>query len=185
MNNFDEVQAFPSALDADVRSVLSALSDNQMHQPHSGDQVRLRGEVLEIPSRVYYRESDVLSCISRSGLQGKIALCLGTRHCNGFLREKCVQRLVELEDLWIVPFVVQLVGEYVLPIVQVIERAIPRLNTAIYGEFLSDNPAHLETIARRVVSYWNVYYRNEYPKLHEYPASEVLDWLRRSTRLVT
>lgn len=180
MSESAEVRAFPTALADDVRAVLPQLSDCQWHPPAAGFQVQVRGEAIDIPYRVYYRESQVLSCANRPGVQGFIALCLGTRHHDGYLREKCVKRLLEIEEPWVVPFILQLVGEYVVTIVKLIEQALPNLNTALYTEFIAANRAHFETIGRRTISYWDVYYRNEYSNCKDYPGRRIHATLHRT-----
>jgi hypothetical protein len=102
-----------------------------------------------------------------------IGACLGTRHHDGHLREECLATVLCVEEPWVVPFVVQLVGEYVLPIVELIERTIPQVCETLYAQYVSENRAQFETLGRRVVSYWNAYYRTEYPKLSDYPAFRV------------
>jgi hypothetical protein len=180
MSDRAEVRAFPSALANEVRAVLPQLSDYQWHQPAPGFQVWVRGEVIDIPYRVYYRESQVLICANRTGVQGLIALCLGTRHHDGYLREKCVKRLLEIEEPWVVPFLIQLVGEYVVAIVRLIEQALPNLNTALYTEFIAANRAYFETIGRRTISYWDAYYRYEYSNSREYPGRKIHSTLHRA-----
>lgn len=169
-----ETRAFPASLIAEVGAIVPMLSDCQQYPPSETFRVFVRSESIDIPYRVYYRESHILECAERQGIQGSIALCLGTRHHNGFLREKCAERLITVEEPWVVPFVMQLVGEYVLQILQLIERALPDLNAALYGDFLNANAAHYATIRRRVTSYWDVYYRSQYPKWEEYSGYRVL-----------
>jgi hypothetical protein len=82
----------------------------------------------------------------------------------------------------VAPFVVQLVGEYVLPILQLIERAMPKLRETLYAEYVAKNRALFETIGRRTVSYWDVYYRHEYPKLSDYPGFRIHSELRRMSK---
>ncbi len=169
-----ESRAFPECLKADVEAVIPALSDLQLHPPSEAFTVVVQGEKLAIPYRVYYRESRVLKYAKRPGPQGQVALCLGTRHYDGFLRERCLTHLLTVEQPWVVPFVIQLIGEYVIQILQVVERALPRLNAQMYGEFLNANIAYQRTISRRAVSYWNEYYRRQYPAWREYPGYRVL-----------
>ena len=180
MSESAEVRAFPKALADEVRALLPALCDCQWHPPAAGFQVRVGGETVDIPYRVYYRQSQVLTCANRPGLQGMIALCLGTRHHDGYLREKCVKRLIEIEEPWVVPFIIQLVGEYVVAIVKLIEQALPNLNMVLYAEFIADNRAYFETIGRRTISYWAVYYRNEYPYSKDYPGRQIHATLHRT-----
>jgi hypothetical protein len=60
------------------------------------------------------------------------------------------------------PFVVALIGEYVVEILLDIESAMsPRLSRAL-ADFIAANPCYWETTKRRITSYWDVYYRRTY-----------------------
>ncbi len=120
-----ETNAFPAHLAKDVAAVIPEISDHQLHPPAQGFTVHVLGEQLAIPYRVYYRQSQVHKCAVRPGDQGHIALCLGTRHYDGLVREECTKQLLTVEQPWVVPFVTQMIGEYVIEIVQVIERGLP------------------------------------------------------------
>lgn len=173
------MSAFPEHMTAEVEALIPTLSDHQIHPPSEGIAVFVQGERLEIPYRVYYRESQLNRCIEHSGTQGHIALCLGTRHHDGHLREKCLRRIIAVESPWVVPFVIQLAGEYVVEIVQVVEQELPRLNPGMYGEYVKTNGALLRTVGRRAASYWNEYYRHKYPELRDYPGYKVVTALNR------
>jgi hypothetical protein len=79
---------------------------------------------------------------------------------------------------------VQLVGEYVLEILDVISRGVPELRGShsaqrrLYGEFIVRNPAFFARTERRVVSYWSCYYRWKYPEFGAYPGSLLLEAFR-------
>jgi hypothetical protein len=178
-----EFRAFPAHMTAEVETLMPTLSDYQMCPPSDGFAVLVQGEWLEIPYRVHYRESQLIKCTQRAGTQGHIAFCLGTRHHDGYLREKCLRQIITVEHPWVVPFVTQLVGEYVLQIVQVIEHELPRLHPGMYGEYLNANAALQGTLGRRAVSYWNEYYRRNYPKLKDYPGFKVLTAFKRLAAL--
>ncbi len=53
-----------------------------------------------------------------------LALSLGTRHSDGRIREECLRQIVAVDRPWVAPFVVQLLGEYVIKIVEVIAATI-------------------------------------------------------------
>jgi len=183
MNEFVEVGAFPSELSESVQSVLPRLVEGQLRPPSEGFNAQVRGESLTIPYRVYYRPERVRN-LAQSAREGVIAACLGSRHHDGFLREECLARVLSVEAPWVVPFVVQLVGEYVLPILQLIERAMPKLRETLYAEYVSKNRALFEITGRRTVSYWDVYYRHQYPKLADYPGFRIHSELRRMSKQV-
>lgn len=153
----DPALAFPAALRAAAARVAARLAAGELHPPRHNFAVSVDGETLGIPTRVYYAPEHVAHATDAAGIDGLIALCLGTRHHDGFLRERCLRRLLDERRDWIVPFVVQLVGEYVAEIVEVIEDALPRLDADVYGRFLRENPRYFATTERRVVSYGYVY----------------------------
>ena len=133
--------------------------------------------------RLYYAESSLRSAIDSS--QGPLrdwALCLGTRHCDGHVREACVRQLMHADHPWVLPFVVQLVGEYVVEIVQVVLDALPGVSATSYTAFVRDNPGFIATTRRRATSYWDCYYRRRYPALRDYPGVLALDFIERMSR---
>src|SRR5213078_2080778 len=97
------------------------------------------------------------------------------RHHEGWTRQRSVRRIVGAPLPWVVPFVVALVGEYVIEIVEDVARGLPEVGRAgsaqqqAYGAFLAANPELLRLTQARVVSYWDCYYRRDYPRIHDYP----------------
>lgn len=169
--------AFPAAL----RSAASALTgDAAWHSEHRHHvyQVMLDGQMLTIPWRLYFERGLPLDDAGRDATARGIAWCLGTRHHDGYLREECLARLLAAPQGWMAPFIVHLVGEYVIEIVQRIEAALPVLDAdmrAALAAFVRENPAYLDTIKRRTVSYrfWG-----GPPPLLDYPGKRVMACLR-------
>jgi hypothetical protein len=178
-----EVRFFPAFLTGDVGDVARALSQHQWHPPSDGCLVQVGAEWVELPYRVYYADNDLIAAASSGGHPGLIAACLGTRHHDGFLRETFVRRLLQAEEPWIVPYVIQLLGEYVLEIGQVIEQALPMKDMRSYVGYARSNAPHLEKLQQRAVSYWNAYYRATYPSWRKFPACKVLSDLISAARL--
>lgn len=169
------VLAFPRALESSVRIVSSALSEGQSHPPFlQSQQVMLRGEALRMPSRLYYNESALWRACARGGLEGAIALCLGTRHHDGFVRQECVTRLLACDAYWTVPFIVHLLGEYVVEVILPIERLLCDGVGAQYRDFVTENPAYMLTLGKRAVSYWDCYYRRQFANKDDYPGLRAL-----------
>lgn len=169
-----EVDAFPRAVADTARAVLAALTPNQLFKPIGSFSVRVDDETLTIPYRVYYDMAKVRSVIEADGQQGVVALCLGSRHHDGFLRESCARRLLVRDESWVVPFIFQLLGEYVVEIIRPIEEAIAA-DRQKYAGFARDNPAYFLTTQRRAISYWDIYYRHLYPTMRDYPALKELE----------
>ena len=80
-----------------------------------------------------------------------------------------------IDRSWAVPFVVQLIGEYVVEIVEAVRAGLPAVNKETYGEFVRENPQFMATTKRRVVSYWDCYYRVRYPDIRTYPGSLAIE----------
>ncbi|WP_367344855.1 hypothetical protein [Stenotrophomonas bentonitica] len=137
-------------------------------------QVQVKGLPLRFPARVYYAEEDVREGCRAGGVVAQVALCMGTRHHDGYLRQQCVRDLLPAEEPWMVPFVLQLLGEYVVEISEHIDAAITDPPPARYVEFAAENPRYIQRLRQQATSYWNEYYRRTYPNRLEYPALRAL-----------
>lgn len=168
---------FPAALQSMALSITSALRVNEIASESSdGFSVLVEHERLSAPYRIYYDPSDLRSVIARSsGETQALALCLGTRHWDGFVRQECLRQLFDAKRPWAAPFIVQLLGEYVVEIAQVIVTALREGYVVGLAQFAIDNPSFMATTRRRVVSYWSCYYRRQFPSLHDYPAHIALE----------
>jgi len=177
------IAAFPAELACDAEAVLAVMPDSR-HQPHASFPVLVAGRQLLIPERLYNDEPPTDAVASLSSRQRQLLHCLYTRHCDGVVRQRHLEKVVGSTDPWVVPFVVQLVGEYVLEILVVICDELRVLATPgtcghrAYGQFIVDNPAFFARTQRRVVSYWSCYYRGTYASFRGYPGCALLDLLR-------
>jgi hypothetical protein len=152
--------AFPSSIATDVDAALRVVPTAKA-APSDVDigPVRLAGEELHIPSRIYFpvpsaKDVDELSETSRTVLS-----CIYTRHHDGHVREKHVRAILASPLDWVPPFVVQLVGEYVIEIQYVIESNVACMQQQSYVRFLAENPSFIELTRQRTISYWNCYFR--------------------------
>ncbi|WP_406376396.1 hypothetical protein OG788_43470 [Streptomyces sp. NBC_00647] len=177
------VAAFPACLADDVQSVLKVMPEAR-HAPVGPFEIEVRGETVAIPARLYNEEPAVGSERSLTGTQQVILHCLYSRHHDGHVRQRHLERVLASSEPWVVPFVMQPAGEYVLEILHVIasglaELAVPgSAQCRRYGEFIARNPAFFARTERRVVSYWSVYYRWKYPVFGTYPGCALLDAFR-------
>ncbi|MEU9360990.1 hypothetical protein AB0D35_23130 [Streptomyces sp. NPDC048301] len=177
------ITAFPAELASDAEAVLAVMPDSRL-QPHGSFSVTVEGQPVLIPERLYNDEPPADRVASLSSRRQQLLHCLYSRHCDGMVRQRHLEKIVGSTDPWVVPFVVQLAGEYVLEILVVICDELRDLATPgtfghlAYGQFIVDNPAFFARTQRRVVSYWNCYYRGTYASFRGYPGCTILDLLR-------
>ncbi|WP_224337439.1 hypothetical protein [Streptomyces olivaceus] len=156
--------AFPTRLAGYVRAVLVVVPDARFAPVHPFD-VEVQDETVIIPSRIYNEEPSPDLHRPLNPTQQAILQCLYTRHHDGLVRQRHLEQIVACDEPWVVPFVMQLVGEYVPEILEAITKGLPGLFTPgpvqrrLYGEFIGRNPAFFARTERRVVSYWTCYYR--------------------------
>ena len=169
--------AFPAAL----RPVLGYFAETYF----PGESLDLRfqfeisvlGETLTLPGRCYVDRRKLVDAFGDCGVQGDIrlvALCIGARHHDGFLRESCVRKLLRVREPRILPFVLAPLGEYVIEIIELIESALPSLDASACADFVRANPAFMATLRRRVISYWDCYFRRADPMICQHPAYRAL-----------
>lgn len=122
-----------------------------------GYSVSVAGEQLSIPDRLYAEES-LLRDAAGPDAQPWIDALL-TRHHDGFVRAKALKALLDSGPPWAPAYVVKLVGEYVIEIIDQIDTALDENDGPTYGAFLRENPEFLELTGQRVASYWDCYWR--------------------------
>jgi hypothetical protein len=183
----DLVAAFPDALQTAAVEVAQAVPEARL-QPAHPFTVRVQGEPVVIPYRLYSAEPDSAVLETLSPLHRTMLRCLYTRHHDGRVRQRNLRHVVEKIDPWVAPFVVQLVGEYVVQIVLDVREHLVGVEVPgsplrrNYGGFAAENREFLELTYQRAASYWDCYYRGLYATRQYYPAFEVLRSLREAAR---
>ncbi|HMH24039.1 MAG TPA: hypothetical protein VK563_19780 [Puia sp.] len=164
--------AFPGKLRTDVRTVISVLpfkskvllNDGQtvdtsvlIHQ--QTQEVTLDGEKLLIPTRIYFNEPYSYEEKTLSDLQKVILNCIYLRHHDGHVRQKRLNTLISKNYYFTVPYTFQLLGEYVIEIINDLDDFIDETNIHLFRRFVSENLGYSTLTKNRVISYWNEYYR--------------------------
>ncbi|SEL29603.1 hypothetical protein [Streptacidiphilus jiangxiensis] len=176
------IAAFPIALARDAEAVRAVMPASRF-RPHAPFPVVVEGRQVSIPGRLYNDEPPPEAVASLSPRQRQLLHCLYSRHHDGKVRQRHLEKVVGCTDSWVVPFVLQLVGEYVVEILAVIldelrELAAPGTDGHLaFGRFIVDNPAFFARTQRRVVSYYSLYYAHDYAS-RDYPGFALLDVLR-------
>jgi hypothetical protein len=123
-----------------------------------------------------------------SAAQRAVLGCMYTRHHHGYVRQRWAREIVAVEESFVVPFVVQMLGEYVVEIITDLCQRLPQLedptsDTAYrYGRFLDDNPGYFFLTRQRVASYWDCYHRRRYLHPAHYPGHVLLARLDQAAR---
>ena len=79
-----------------------------------------------------------------------------------------------------ISFIVQLIGEYIYELLPIIDKKINKNTLNLYIEFKNKNPKYWQQTESRVISYWNVYYRNKFPKLNEYLGIKIIERIKKT-----
>jgi hypothetical protein len=137
------------------------------------------GEKILVPRRLRYSEAQ--SASSNDGRIAQMAACLQTQSSNGFDRQRALRSLLPAVQPWSAPFVVTLIGEYVVEIIEDIAGATTPSNVDAMISFISENCDYWQLTKQRVASYWNAYYRHKYTKLN-YPGFQLVRTLETGLR---
>ena len=190
------LKSFPATLHNDVLKVIDILPldknnvtlndrnvytlDNLIHE--SQYSVDLDNETLVIPYRLYFNEPDKEKERALTETQKAILNCIYLRHHDGFLRQRRLEQLVDTSYYWTIPFLIQLLGEYVFEILVILDKHINDKNIHLYQKFIKENPKHWRLTEKRVVSYWNEYYkRPKFPVLKDYVGQQIVSRLKKAT----
>ena len=151
-------EAFPESLDTlATEAATYAFVQLQASQWTEQFEVSLGGETIRIPARLRFRNNH-----ADEALNGDIRLmvrCLRSRSSDGFERQRAVRDLLRDIQPWAAPFIVALIGEYLVEILDDIAGVFGESVPEPIIEFLRENPAYWFLTKQRVSSYWNVYYR--------------------------
>lgn len=172
----DLLKAFPAALRDDALKLISALPETALSP--NGFSAEIGEDTVSIPYRIYH-DPALIDSASLTQTQHELLACLLTRHHSGFIREEYLPKILGCNHEWVPPFVVQLVGEYVVEIIRAISDGIHNLDPDLYRAFLTRNPAFYKTTKQRVLSYWNCYYRAE--RKEDYAGFQVLEFFDHLT----
>lgn len=189
------LRAFPKTLKSDVEAVLDILPfdinnvkltggkihkvENLIHP--STLTIHLENELLTIPYRLYFNEPDIQNEAKLTDIQQIILNCIYLRHHDGYLRQKRLEKILDKNEYWITPFTIQLLGEYVYEILQVLDKHINDKTLANYEQFIKENPKYWKQTESRMISYWNEHYRSQFPKLKDYIGQHIVDRMKNRT----
>jgi len=165
-------KAFPVILENEILVLLEKISLRGDFQPVGSFTVKVNGELLEVPYRIYFEVPNEDELSEKELL---ILNCFFTRHHNGFTRQKCLEQIILYDEYWITPFITQLLGEYVFEILVIIKSNLEGKLLENMIRFSEENSIFFETTKRRIVSYWNCYYRAQFPIKEGYVGFKIVN----------
>jgi hypothetical protein len=185
-DNFQKklLKAFPKKLSKEVEQVVEFLKINNSINDISSFtyEVNFKGEILTIPSRIYFDGNVDSSDESLTGVQKSILSCIGLRHFDGRVRERYLKKINVNSNGFEVPYVFQLLGEYVIEIIEVVDTIIVKDKVNDYLDFIIENPTYFMKTESRIRSYWSCYYRQQYWDIKNYPAYKIVNRLKQDLK---
>ena len=180
MNNTSDSisKAFPKRLERNVKMLCKKINFNMDFQMSDCFSVFIEDEILRIPYRIYEKpygtdfESVFKIFLSRN--EFLILNCLFSRHHNGFVRQKSLKNLISSNEYWITPFIFQFLGEYLIQILDEIEKNLNEHLLQNLVNFSNENEDYFNLTKQRLISYWNCYYRNYGSKKEDYVGFRII-----------
>lgn len=187
-------RAFPTGLRSIVMEVVDSLPPARLYpagsvtlsNSRSWPDLVVAGETVTIPSRIYNAEPPPEYAASLSPQRAVVLACIYSRHHDGHVRQRSIPIMLSSDEPWVVPFVVQMLGEYVIEICADIERftftVLPRRPAMrrTFSAFLATNASFARLTEQRATSYWSCYYRRQHPSRDTYPGLVTLHALQRN-----
>ena len=149
--------------------------------------------VVSIPARIYNEPIDDSDYQQLSTRQRTILDCLYSRNHDGYVRQRHLSRIVATEELWVIPFVVAALGDYVIEIVREVVVGLAQISEPYswqesqYRLFADHNAELVSLIRQRSISYCDRYYRKTF-SLHKgnealprYPSLQILDAISKDS----
>jgi hypothetical protein len=166
--------AFPSYLKDEILNINNKITFYADYNSAGDFNIKMGSEELQIPYRIYYKEPVKEAEEQLTIIQKDILDCLYTRHHNGFIRETRLRKIILSKHEWVVPFILQLLGEYVIEILYVIEEHMNQLDGDSFGNFINNNRDYYFITKQRVMSYWACYYRGTFPNINDYVGYKIV-----------
>lgn len=118
---------------------------------------QVQGQAVLIPARLRFASPN--PGLDPNDDAWPFAAALRTCSLDGFERQWAARQLLGEIQPWFAPFVVKLLGEYVIEILDDIAAALTPENIKVLAHFIAQNQECWATTKRRIASYWNAYYR--------------------------
>lgn len=161
----------------DVRSKLSSWPMTDPSNPVGNNAIEpviVNDEEVHIPYGVYF--GDPILSDARSKIETAMIHCVYTRHHDGYRRESHLKHVLRSPSPWAAPYLMRLLGEPVVEIVERIESALTAEWTDELRIFAQENDAFMRLTKARARSYWD-FYRLRFHTVADYPTFRILEAL--------
>jgi hypothetical protein len=175
---------FPLEMKNDVDKVISILPLTIEPKNVSGTvigflssdykEIMCKGEWLKLHNRIYFDEPEIVSENRLSKKQQTILNCIYTLHFDGYIRQKRLEKLFQSDDYFVVPFIISLSGEYVFEVLKVITLNLTQNRVKLFSGFIKENPHFWELTKAKIRSYWNEYYKSDFPCYEDYIGNDFI-----------
>lgn len=157
--------AFPHALERDAAALEERLElrslcpTGRFMTPEEQRSWHLPGGgTIRFPYRIYLPDS--LDGMALPPARAAMLHCLFSRSHDGFVRQRHIQALLDGEPPeWALPYIVEVCGEYVVQILDLVYSRLRDRDTSSYAELCRLNLPHFLYVHARMISYWNEFYR--------------------------
>lgn len=157
---------FPRSLKESWISLVDKLQIQEMKASEQVTTYQLSGEMVKLFNHIELEELDMADLTETEKL---MLYCVYTRHKNGYIREKYVKKILEMElSEWEFPFLLKLSGEYIYEILMIIYNSLQNKDNQKLKEFAKNNKELLCEEYARMLKYWNQFYRTKKIRFHNY-----------------
>jgi hypothetical protein len=123
-------------------------------------EINLQTEKIVLTDRIYFAEPNIELENNLTDQQRNILNCIYTRHINGYIRERRLKNLINIDLEWVLPFKLLLLGEFVIEILYELDNHITDNNIQLYKRLTLDNNKLWKQTKSRMVSWWDADYRH-------------------------
>lgn len=166
---------FPKRFRKDVQLVCNKITIKTYNNSTIGQSEQkfswmlLNNEIITFPYRIYYIDNFKNVDKDFTPIQEIIYHCIFSRCCDGFIREKHIKALLEIETPdWALPYIIKVCDEYVVEILELVYNYLKDIDTTKYKKICKKNLPLFIYGHSRMISYWNEFYRNRYFKYSQY-----------------
>lgn len=174
---------FPSVLNKEILDMTSIITFKTNWDYIDGEEISILSEKIIIPRRVYYDFPSEKEIEKLNVLQKEILFCIFTRHHDGYLREKNLKEIIKSKNVWIIPFILELLGEYVIEIISLIAENLEEFDKEQFKMFIDNNKGYFEKKSQNVISYWDCYFKFNFRKKREYIGFHILEYFDEERKI--